>query len=279
MPMKRPLLVLVALSLVTLTGCAALQSLLKGAFQQPRLTFKTARLANASLSDATVDLVYEVENPNGFGLSLASVDYAFFVEGKQVVAGKPREGLQLKANGKSQLVFPANVKFADIVPVVTTFLNKDVAAFKAQGSLGIKTPIGVISLPLQKEGTFPVPKIPSIKIESPRITNLGISGATVEFPLTVTNRNGFPLPVGGIVGALKVAGADVGTLSTGNLGMLDASGTKQLTLPLKIDFLRAAQAASALRSGGNAQVRFDGKLTSDAQTVPVDFNQLLNFKR
>lgn len=278
MLMKRPLLVLVALSLATLTGCAALQSLLKGAFQQPRLTFKTAKLADASLSDATVDLVYEVENPNSFGLSLASVDYAFFVEGKQVVAGKPRNGLALKANGKSELVFPANVKFADIVPVVTTFLNKDVASFKAQGSLGIKTPVGVISLPLQKEGTFPVPKIPSIKIESPRITNLSLSGATVEFPLSVTNRNGFPLPVGGIVGALKVAGADVGTLSTGNLGMLDPSGTKQLTLPLRIDFLKAAQAASALR-GGNAQVKFDGKLTSDAQTVPVDFNQLLNFQR
>ncbi len=279
MPMKRPLLALLALGLLTLSGCAALKNLAKQAFQQPRFTFKTARLAEASLSDATVNLVYEVDNPNSFGLSLASVDYAFFVEGRQVVAGTPRNGLALKANGKSELVFPANVKFADIVPVVQTFLTKDAARFKAQGTLGVKTPIGVIRFPLEKEGTFDVPKIPSIKIESPRITNISLSGATVEFPLSVTNRNGFPLPVGGLVGALKVAGADVGTLSTGNLGMLDASGSKQLTLPLRIDFLRAAQAASALRSGGNAQVRFDGKLTSDAQTVPVDFNQLLNFKR
>ncbi|XXF78770.1 LEA type 2 family protein [Myxococcaceae bacterium GXIMD 01537] len=278
-PMKRPLLLLATLGLVTLSGCAALQSLLKGAFQQPRLTFKTARLADASLSDATVNLVYEVDNPNGFGLSLASVDYAFSVEGKQVVAGTPRNGLQLKANGKSELVFPANVKFADLVPVVETFLTKDQARFKAQGAIGIKTPVGVIRLPLEKEGTFDVPKIPSVKIESPRITNLNLTGATVEFPLTVTNRNGFPLPVGGIVGALKVAGADVGTLSTGDLGMLDASGTRQLTLPLRIDFVRALQAGNALRSGNNAQVRFDGKLTSKAQAVPVDFNQLLNFRR
>jgi LEA14-like dessication related protein len=277
--MKRPLLLLATLGLVTLTGCAALQNLFKSAFQQPRFTFKTARLADASLSDATVNLVYEVDNPNSFGLSLASVDYAFFVEGKQVVAGTPRNGLSLKAKGKSELVFPANVKFADIVPVVQTFLTKDAAQFKAQGTLGIKTPIGILRFPLEKEGTFPVPKIPSIKIESPRITNVNLSGATVEFPLSITNRNGFPLPVGGVVGALKVAGADVGTLSTGNLGLMEAGGTKQLTLPLRIDFLRAAQAASALRSGGNAQVRFDGKLTSDAQTVPVDFNQLLNFRR
>lgn len=279
MNMKRPLLVLVALSLTTLTGCAALQNLLKGAFQEPRLTFKTARLADASLSDATVNLVYEVENPNNFGLSLASVDYAFFVEDKQVVAGKPRAGLQLKANGRSELVFPANVKFADIAPVVQTFLTKDTARFKAQGSIGLKTPIGVINLPLSKEGTFPVPKIPSVKLESPRISNINLTSATVEFPLSITNPNGFPVPVGNLVGALKVAGADVGTLSTGDLGTLAASGTKQLTLPLKIDFLRAAQAATALRSGGSAQVRFDGKLTSKSLTVPVDFNQLLNFTR
>lgn len=279
MNMKRPLLLLVALSLTTLTGCAALQNLLKGAFQEPRLTFKTARLADASLSDATVNLVYEVENPNNFGLSLASVDYAFFVEGKQVVAGTPRNGLQLKANSKSQLVFPANVKFADIVPAVQTLLTKESARFKAQGSIGLKTPVGVIRLPLEKEGTFPVPKIPSVKLESPRIANVSLTGATVEFPLSITNPNGFPLPVGNLVGALKVAGADVGTLSTGNLGTLAASGTRQLTLPLKIDFLRAAQAANALRSGGSAQVRFDGKLTSDSQTVPVDFTQLVNFTR
>ncbi len=275
--MKRALLVLAVLSLTTLSGCAALQNLLKGAFKKPSLTFKTARLSSASLSDATVDLVYEVNNPNGFGLDLASVDYSFFVEGKQVVAGKPKKGLSLKSNGKSELVFPANVKFADIVPVVETFLNKDQAAYKAQGSVGIKTPIGVLNFPLSKEGTFEVPKIPQVSFQSPRIKNVTLSGATVEFPLQIKNRNSFPLPVAGITGALKVAGADVGTLSTGNLGLLDGSGSKEVTLPLTINFARAASAAMALRSGGNAQVKLDGRLTSDAQSVPLNLNQLLNF--
>ncbi|RKH51733.1 LEA type 2 family protein [Corallococcus llansteffanensis] len=280
MPMKkRAFLVFLALSVFTLSGCAALQSLLSGAFKKPTLRFKTARLANASLSDATVDLVYELDNPNSLGLKLASVDYSFFVEGKQVVAGKPKSGVNLKSNGKSELVFPANVRFADIAPVVTTFLNKDVAAFKAQGSLGIQTPIGIVKLPLEKEGTFAVPKIPQVQFQAPRITNVTLSGATVEFPLSITNRNGFPLPVSGITGALKVAGASVGNLNTGNLGMLDASGTKQVTLPLTINFASAASAAMALRSGGNAQVSLNGNLTSDAQSVPLNLSQLVNFKK
>jgi LEA14-like dessication related protein len=272
--MKRSLLVLLALSLLTVTGCATLKKL----FKKPRVTFKTARLANASLSDATVDVVYQVDNPNTFGLSLAKVDYAFFVEGKQVVAGSPRKGLELKPRGSSELVFPANVKFADIVPVVQTFLTKDAATFKAQGSLGIETPIGVITFPLEQEGTFEIPKIPNVQFEPPRISNISLTSATVEFPLNITNRNSFPLPIARIAGDLKVAGASVGNLTTPDLGMLDGKGTRQVTLPLTINFARAASAATALR-GGNAQVTWSANVTSGSQNLPLNIGQLVQFKR
>jgi LEA14-like dessication related protein len=276
---NRPFLLVATLSLVLFTGCASLQKLLKSAFKPPRLTFKTARLAKASLADATVDVVYQLDNPNPLGLSLASIDYAFFVEDKQVVAGTPPKGLNIAAKGKSELVFPANVKFSDIAPVVTTFLTKDAARYKVQGSVGIQTPAGVLKFPLAHEGTFEVPKIPQVQFDSPRIANVTLQGATVEFPLTVTNRNSFPLPVAGISGGLKVAGASVGNLSTGDLGMLEPGSTRQIKLPLTINFMSAASAANALRSGGNAQVKWDGKLVSGGQNVPLDVSQLLNFKR
>jgi LEA14-like dessication related protein len=275
---NRSLLVLAVLGLLTLAGCASLQRMAKNAFKKPTLTFKTARLADVSLADATLHLVYQLDNPNNIGLNLASVDYAFFVEGKQVVAGTPPKGLDIPARGRAELVFPANVRFADIAPVVHTFLTQDTARYKAQGSVGIQTPLGVLRLPLEKEGTFEVPKIPDVRFDTPRITNLTLTGATVEFPLTVTNRNAFPLPVGGISGALKLAGTSVGTLSTGDLGRMDANGTRQLTLPLTIQFARAASAAAALRSG-SAQVSLDGRLVSNGQSIPLDITQFLNFKR
>ena len=278
-PKNRSLLLLLVTLAFSLAGCASLQRMAKNAFKKPRLTFKTARLQQASLADATVDLVYQLENPNPLGLNLASIDYAFFVEGKQVVAGTPPKGLNIAARGKSDLVFPANIRFADIAPVVQTFLNKDTAQYRAQGSVGIQTPIGVLRFPLEHEGTFEVPKVPQVQFESPRITNVTLQGATVEFPLTVRNRNSFPLPVGGISGALRVAGANVGNLSTGDLGLLEPSATRQLTLPLKINFLSAASAANALRSGGNAQVKLEGHLLSGGQNVPLDVAQLLNFRR
>src|SRR5688572_5335062 len=136
--MRRLLLLSLLGCAVLGTGCAALRDFFLSAFQKPTLRFKQARLADAALSGVTLDLVYSLENPNAIGLSLAEVDYALFVEGKQVVAGKPPNGLQIAANGQSDLTFPANIKFADVAPVVQTFLTQDTARYRAEGHIGVQ---------------------------------------------------------------------------------------------------------------------------------------------
>lgn len=269
----------VAAALVlTLSGCAALKNLLSQAFVRPTLSFRDAKLGAVSLDSATIDLTFDLENPNGVGLSLAELDYAFFVEGKQVVAGKPPMGVTIPANGKTQLTFPATVKFADIAPVVTTFLTRDTASYRAQGSVGVKTPIGVVSLPLQHEGSFEVPKIPEVAFGTPRIASISLTGATVEFPVKVKNRNSYALPVDGVSGGLSIAGAKVGTLSTGDIGSLSGNGERMLTVPITVRFLQAASAARALQSG-SATVRFDGVVRSGQLSVPIEFAQTLSFAR
>jgi LEA14-like dessication related protein len=271
-------LVLVFLICLTAAGCASLRQLLAGAFQKPTVRFKNATLQNASLSDATMNLVWELENPNPIGLTLAGLDYKFSVEGKQVVAGTPPTGMNIAASGSSDLTFPANIKFADIVPVIQTFLTKDHAAYRAEGMLGFKTPIGNIRLPLSYDGQFEVPKIPKIEMAPPRITNLGLTSATVEFPLSVTNQNTYALPIKALAGSIQIAGANVGQISTGNLGDLSPKSARQVTVPLTIHFAQATQAALALRNG-SATVAFNGKVDSGATSIPIQFQQTLRFQR
>ncbi len=264
--------------LLAASGCAALNNLLAGAFKKPRVAFKTAQVESVSLAGATVNLVWTVANPNPIGLMLEDVDYKFSIEGKQLAAGHPRQGLDLPADGRADLDFPVGVQFAELVPALESLFTKEVVAYKAEGSVGIRTPIGVLRFPLVHEGTFPVPRLPQVELATPRITQIGVTGATVEFPLTVTNGNGFPLPVNGLKGALKVAGASVGTLSTGDLGMLEAKSTRQVTLPLRIDFAQALSAANALRTG-QATVAFDGALQSGCASVPLRFSEQVRFTR
>ena len=278
--MKR--LFVIVLGLSVFSGCAYLQQFLGAAegagFNQPSFSFRNLVLTDASLGGLNLDTVWDLNNPNPVGISLASVDYALFIEGKQVVAGAPQNGLQLVANGSSELHFPAAVKFSDVVAIIETFLTKDTASWRAEGSLGVQTPIGVLSFPIAKEGQFEVPKLPGIVFGDPKVTSLGIQGATVEFPLTVTNKNTYALPIA-VTGGLAIAGSTVGTLSTGNLGAMEGKSTKQLALPLTISFLGAAGAAINAVRGGNAQVTFNAQVTSGAQAVPLKIDQLVNFIR
>jgi len=278
--MKR--LLVTALCLSVLSGCAYLQQFLNAAQAsgvEPTFSFRNVVLKDVSFAGLNLDTVWDLNNPNAVSISLASVDYALFIENKQVVAGAPQNGLQIAANGSSELHFPAAIKFQDVVAVVETFLTKDMASWRAEGSLGVSTPIGVIKFPIAKEGQFEVPKLPAIVFGNPRVSNIGLQGATVEFPMTVTNKNTYALPIAGVTGTLAIAGSNVGTLSTGNLGAMEGKGAKQVSLPLTISFLGAAGAAINAVQGGNAKVTFNASVQSGGQAVPIKIDQLVNFLR
>lgn len=270
--------VLVTMTLLAV-GCAQLREFLKTAVKTPSFTFNRLSLDEVSLAGLTLDTVWSLGNPNAVSVSLASVDYALFIEDKQVVAGAPKAGLQLAANASTDLHFPASFKFQDVVAVVDTFLNKDRATYRAEGSLGVQTPIGVIRLPIVKSGDFEVPKIPNVAFGNPRVSGLSMQGVTLEFPLTVTNRNTFALPVGEVVGQLTLAGSNVGTLSTGALGALEGKVTKTVTLPLTVNFLSAGTGIFNAVQRGNAQVQFNAKLNSGGVEAPLTVQQLVNFVR
>lgn len=274
--MNRRLLPLLAVFTLVTSGCAYLQQFLRTAFQQPSFRFKNLGLTDISLAGLNLDTIWELNNPNQVGLSLASIEYALAVEDKQVIAGAPPQGLQIAPNSASDLHFPAALKFQDIAAVVETFLNKDYASYAASGAIGVNTPIGIIRLPLSTQGQFEVPKVPLIAFGNPRITNVTFAGATVEFPLAVTNRNTYALPVSGVTGGLSLAGANIGTLTTGDLGNMEGKGVKSVTLPLTVNFLSAASAAVVIARGGNAQVAFNAQVQSGGLALPVNVNQLVN---
>src|SRR5687767_6588723 len=72
----RLLLPTAVLALFTGSGCAFLSRMLQAAFVQPELTFKSASVGGFSLNDATINLAWELRNPNPVGVSLASLNYA-----------------------------------------------------------------------------------------------------------------------------------------------------------------------------------------------------------
>ncbi len=273
-----PRLALFVAAALLLPGCATLQSFFRSTFKKPDLRFKTVNLQNVDLGGARLDTVWLLDNPNPIGLKLASIDYTLFIEDKQVVAGRPRKGLQIRPSDKAELTFPAELKFADLASTALAFLNQDTAKYRAEGSIGIETPLGIIKLPMRKEGVFEVPKVPAFTLDRPVIKSLNLTSATIEIPLKLTNKNSFPLPLTGLAGNIHIGGAQVGTVNAGQLGLLPAKGTHTVALPVTVDFTRALQAANAIRQG-RGRVQLSANLTSGKGQVPVNVDSVLDFLR
>jgi LEA14-like dessication related protein len=264
------------LAAFAVSGCASLQGALSSAVKTPELTFESVELKDASLADATVELVFGLHNPNPVGLSLAEVDYAFAVEGKQVASGKPDAGLQIPAQGTTQLRFPAKVAFAELAQAAIAAASKESVAYRASGGLGVQSPVGVLRVPLAKEGNFSLPKPPSVEVEGVQIKSLSAKAASLEVGLRVGNQNSFPLSLGRLSGALRIDGAEVGKVSLEDVGTLSEKGARSVSVPLSLGLTELVRAAPALRRGSGA-VAFTGQLSSKGVTAPLRFQKAVEF--
>lgn len=259
-------------------GCSLLQTLC-GSFHQPTLTFDRLELLDVSLTGATLNLHFNLHNDNPVGLKLASLSYNFAVENHPFFSGKPANGLQVRADGVTPLAFPAHVEFKYLAATIQTFLTKDVASYTASGSIGVSTPVGVVTLPLSKSGTFTVPKIPAVSVQAPTLNNISFTGAHLTLPVQIDNgRNFFPIPLGGLSTAVTINGAPAFAPSIPGQSPLGAHEKRVVNLGVDVNFAQAGMAvANALRNR-RADIGLNGNLSVGGMTVPVSFRQSFNLR-
>ena len=269
------LLVLLA---VGASACSWLQ-MPAGGFKKPDVAYKSASLTDVSLSGATLNVVTRVDNPNPVSLALAEVDYRLSIDGHPVATGKPPDGLEIQANGATDVTLPASFKFTDLGQAVATVLQKGSAGYKAEGTVGVKTPIGLVKVPLSHEGTFTLPAMPGIALGTPRLTSVSIDHATVELPMTLTGRGSLPVPLQALEAAVTIGGARIGEVSAKDLGTLEPGASRSVTLPLTVPFSGAVEAAQAMLKGGTVPIALDGQLQSGPAPVPFQLKTTASFHR
>ena len=118
----------------------------------PRVRLASVRLEGVTLQGASLVLGVELANPNGFGLSLASLDYRFSVSGQRWATGTSRRAAQIAAKQSGRIDIPVNLEFASIGRSVRdTLLGRAPLAYSLSATLSVGT-----TLPLLKSATVPV---------------------------------------------------------------------------------------------------------------------------
>lgn len=241
-----------------------------------KLSFGGASLKDISLDGATVELVFKAENPTGAAIDLGDLRYAFYVNDHQVAAAAPPAGLRISPKAQSELRIPARIQFASLVSLFANPEPQRPARLRLEGATSLPTPLGLLPLAIRHETEFEPPALPRVTFRPPRLRSVSLVGATIELPIEVTNPNAFRLPAIKVGGSISVAGIDIGSVSTGNLGALAGHESKAATVSVTFQFLRAAAAAAAIRSG-TAPLAFEGAVESGGFTLPVRWAETVRF--
>ena len=234
---------LLPLALVlSLGGCAILQSLGVALDPyKPRISFKTMELRSIDFSQAAVDFVFTVDNPNPMSVTASSFSYKLALAGKQQAAGQQDDGISLKAKGGSDVALPVAVKFTDLLTLGKAIQGVDKVAYELVTSFGFKTPVGEVKVPLTHEGEFPMMHRPDIRLVGIRSkgVNLMEQRASLVLELGVANKHGgSTLAFEGFNWKLDLAGKQAADGAVAKLGGVAAGKEQIVQVPVTVQLLQ-----------------------------------------
>ena len=145
------------LLLVTVSSCATLRNALT--FAQPQIDLRQINVTSLGLSGGTMDLVFDVYNPNGYrlrstrlevGVELAGTDFG------QALIDKP---LDLSPQNHSQVVMPVRFTWAGVGAAARSLLESQQLPYGLSGAVLVETAIGDKRVELKSSGNVPLRKL------------------------------------------------------------------------------------------------------------------------
>lgn len=272
---------IIALALAGLSSCSGLKTIAKAAFQKPELVFLGASLNTIDLDGATVFVEVELQNPNGFGLNLARVDWTLDAERERVAEGSIPGGLEIPASGTVAFPIPVHVRFHDVPGILGLIRRGGAIDYEAKAVVGVRTPVGIIELEISHADRIPAPQLPDVAFERLAFRSASFEEIGVDVVVAVRNPNFFPAPPGKVTFALAL-GDDATTVARATNATFPALGPgmrEDVAIPVRISLLSAGRAARDLGAGKEVRARITGSAELAGFTIPFDLEGPLPRRR
>ncbi|MDP2312332.1 MAG: LEA type 2 family protein [Pseudomonadota bacterium] len=220
----------------------------------PQVKFQRLDLTAIDFEHIDVDFVFDVENPNPIEIPLSRFTYALGLEGIEILAGDDPNGLQLKAEGTSELALPVGLYFANIFDAVEATRGLDYLGFGLAGSFGFDTDLGPVDIAVAEEGSFPALRTPKFDLGQLRIESADASDVEFGLDVDLDNDHGSALNFTNLDFEMSFAGARVGDGAMEEVAEVPGATSKTVTIPFGVDYVDAINALTAAASGEKLQV-------------------------
>lgn len=245
----------------------------------PSARITEAKLGGLSLDGVEIRFRIKVKNPTREALTCSGIGYEMTnvqTGGDPFLSGTFSEGVvgrSVAARSSESLEVPAVFSIPQLLEALGQGEPGSVVSYAAAMKLeaaGEESGVSQ-SLPMQWEGTFPIPAMPRLAVEELAWDDLGLLGAKGRAVMSITNTNQFDVVVKKLAYRFELQGATIASGGISRSVTLGAGKDTRVEVPL---YLSAAKLGAAVMDGSRKQathVRLKGDLRIDTPFGPLEY--------
>jgi LEA14-like dessication related protein len=147
----------IAVSCITVMGCASLKSALN--FQDPQIALQEINITGLGLTGGTLDLVFDVYNPNTYRLRSTRLEVGLNLEGTYFGDALIDKPLDLSPENHSRVVMPVRFAWSGVGAAARALLERQELNYGLTGAALLDTPLGERRAQLKSSGKVPLRKL------------------------------------------------------------------------------------------------------------------------
>lgn len=145
-----------ALAVIGVTGCATIGKLY---FTEPDVQLKEIDVTGLSLSGGSLNLVFDVYNPNTYRIRSTRLELSLDLEGTHFGDALLEKPLDLSPENHNQVVVPVLFQWAGIGAGARALLSRQGLRYGVTGTVFLDTPLGDRRVRLHGSGDVPLKKL------------------------------------------------------------------------------------------------------------------------
>lgn len=126
-------------------------------FKDPVVTVKDLSVVSLDGGGAGMELYLAVQNPNRFDVKLLGYNYDIKVLAFPLAKGGARDEITFAGKETTEIRIPIRVAFGDMWEILKRKPNPDGVPYHLKAGLELDTPAGLMTVPVDKKGSYVVP--------------------------------------------------------------------------------------------------------------------------
>jgi LEA14-like dessication related protein len=151
------LVVIAILGIPSLPGCATLKSALN--FQRPDVELQEINVTGLGLQGGTMDLVFDVYNPNDYRLRSTRLEVDLELAGTDFGDALIDKPLDFSPVNHSRVIMPVRFTWAGVGAAARSLLESQELPYGLTGAVLLDTPVGERKVELRDSGKVPLRKL------------------------------------------------------------------------------------------------------------------------